>query len=209
MARVPPGRKDLLLPGDCRGNIRRGLRSSDEDQVQTALQVVGLEGTADGGGDLEGCLAQRNRGERDTCGRDQSDSLCTGVSAESSSDVDVNSGRLRRLTLNGTNILEPLEVALADFAGAPTFCRLTSGPSSCCRCGILALSPESVQTDGEERLDCNRQLVRSQGLEHVPLKLFLSLQHSQKFQPAARRSSFLILSRTWPPHLPRLLPCDK
>lgn len=42
-----------------------------------------------------------------------------------------------RPTRKGANILDPREVALSDFDGTPTFCRLTKGPSSCLGRDIL------------------------------------------------------------------------
>lgn len=66
-ATIAPCREDLLLPGYGGCDVRRGLGTADEDEVQSALEVVGLEGSADGGGDLEGRLAEGNRGEGNTC----------------------------------------------------------------------------------------------------------------------------------------------
>ena len=66
IARVTPGRKDLFLPGVRRGDIGGRLWARDEDKVETALEVVGLQRSADGGGDLEGRLAEGDRGKGDT-----------------------------------------------------------------------------------------------------------------------------------------------
>jgi hypothetical protein len=41
------------------------LGPGEENEVEAPLQVVGLETSADGGGDLEGGLAERNRCEWD------------------------------------------------------------------------------------------------------------------------------------------------
>jgi hypothetical protein len=46
------------------------LGTGDEDEVEAALEVVGLQGAADRGGDLEGGLAEGDRSEGDAGGRD-------------------------------------------------------------------------------------------------------------------------------------------
>ena len=51
------------------------MRSGDEDEVQSALEIVGLQRASNGGGDLERCLAERERSEGDRSGRDETDSL--------------------------------------------------------------------------------------------------------------------------------------
>ena len=43
--------------------------ASEEDEVEAAFEIVGLEATADGGGDLEGGLAEWDSGEWDGGGR--------------------------------------------------------------------------------------------------------------------------------------------
>ena len=74
-----PGRKDELLPCQCRGDVLGGLRSGDEDEVQSALEVVRLQRAANGGGDLEGRLAEREGCEGDGSGGDESNSLKQSV----------------------------------------------------------------------------------------------------------------------------------
>lgn len=75
IARVSPGGEDLLFPCICCGNVGRSLRPRDEDEIEAALQIVGLQRSADGGGDLEGGLAKGYGGEGDTGWGDQSDCL--------------------------------------------------------------------------------------------------------------------------------------
>lgn len=67
IARVAPGRKDPVLPCVCGGDICRSLGSRNEDEIQSALEIVCLKRSADGGGDLEGGFAQGDRCKRDTC----------------------------------------------------------------------------------------------------------------------------------------------
>lgn len=57
IASVAPGCVDLVSPSESCSDICRSLRSSNEDEIQTTLQIVRLEGSADRGGDLEGGLA--------------------------------------------------------------------------------------------------------------------------------------------------------
>lgn len=59
-----PGSEDLVLPCQRCSDILGGLWSREEDEVQSALQVVGLKTASDGGGDLEGRLSEWNRGKR-------------------------------------------------------------------------------------------------------------------------------------------------
>lgn len=75
VAPISPGREDLLLPGIRSSYVCRSLWTSDEDEVQAALKIVGLEGSADRCGDLKGCLAQRDRSEGNTGRGYQSDGL--------------------------------------------------------------------------------------------------------------------------------------
>jgi hypothetical protein len=51
------------------------LWSSKEDEIETALEIVGLEASPNRGRDLEGRLAERDRGERHNSGRYQTNSL--------------------------------------------------------------------------------------------------------------------------------------
>jgi len=68
--RVAPGSKDPLLPSIGGGDVGWGLGTGDEDEVEAALEVVGLQGAADRGGDLEGGLAERDRRKGDGGGGD-------------------------------------------------------------------------------------------------------------------------------------------
>lgn len=56
-----PCREDLVLPCQRRSNIFGGLRPREEDEVKSALQVVGLQAASDGCGDLEGRLSEWDR----------------------------------------------------------------------------------------------------------------------------------------------------
>ena len=64
LLRVSPCCKNLLLPSEGGGDIGGGLRASDENEVQSATKIIGLNSSANRGGNLEGCLSERNRGER-------------------------------------------------------------------------------------------------------------------------------------------------
>lgn len=44
---ISPGRKDLLLPGICGRYICRSLWASDEDEIEAALEIIGLQGSTD------------------------------------------------------------------------------------------------------------------------------------------------------------------
>lgn len=66
-----PGGEYNLLPCQCRRNILGRLGPCDEDEVESALEIVCLEGAADRGCDLEGSLSERERGEGNVCGRDK------------------------------------------------------------------------------------------------------------------------------------------
>lgn len=72
-----PGSDNDLLPCERCGNILGGLGAGDEDKTEALLQIVGLEGAADGGGDLECRLAEGQRGKGYVGGRDQANSLCS------------------------------------------------------------------------------------------------------------------------------------
>ena len=56
------------------------MRAGDEDEVETAAQVVGLQASADGCGKLEGRLSESDAGEGNGSGRDETDSLQNRVS---------------------------------------------------------------------------------------------------------------------------------
>lgn len=66
--RVAPGSEDLLLPSMGSGDIGGSLRSGNEDEVETALKIVGLQGAANGGRDLEGRFAEGDGSEGDAGG---------------------------------------------------------------------------------------------------------------------------------------------
>jgi len=66
-----PSRKHDLLPCQSCADVLRCLWSSYEDKIQSSLQIVRLQRAADGGGDLEGCLAERKRSEGYAGGRDK------------------------------------------------------------------------------------------------------------------------------------------
>ena len=63
IARVAPRGEDLLLPGACRGDVGWCLGPSYKDEIEAALQVVCLQRTAYGCGDLEGGFAERYGGK--------------------------------------------------------------------------------------------------------------------------------------------------
>lgn len=55
-----PCRQDLIVPCCSSSNLGRSLGSSQEHKIQPLLEIVGLETSSDGGGDLECGLAKRN-----------------------------------------------------------------------------------------------------------------------------------------------------
>ena len=75
IASVAPRGEDLLLPGACRGNDGRCLWSGYKYEIEAALQVVCLQATAYGCGDLEGGLAERYGGKGNIGRGNESDSL--------------------------------------------------------------------------------------------------------------------------------------
>ncbi len=70
--RVAPGSKDLLLPSIGGGDVGGGLGTGNEDEVEAALEVVSLQGSADGRCDLEGGFAEGDRSEGHAGGRHES-----------------------------------------------------------------------------------------------------------------------------------------
>lgn len=56
---------DFVFPCEGGGDIDWGLWASEEDEVEAALEIVGLEATSDGSGNLEGGLSEWDGGEWD------------------------------------------------------------------------------------------------------------------------------------------------
>ena len=75
MLRASPRCIHVVLPCESSGDVGRRLRPSDEDKLQATADIVGLKGAADRRSDLEGFLAEGDRGEGDIGGRDQADRL--------------------------------------------------------------------------------------------------------------------------------------
>lgn len=124
-----PGGKDDLLPCQCRGDFFWGLRAGDEDEVQPALEVVRLQGAADGCGDLEGGFAERERCEGDTGRRNEADGL---MSCQQSGHMTVN---VHKHTRKGAKILDWRTTA--DELFSPSTCifwRLVMGPPALAAC---------------------------------------------------------------------------
>lgn len=67
--------EDQILVGYACSDEFGSLRASDEDEVETAAQIVGLQTATNRGGELEGCLAEGDAGEGDGGGRYETDSL--------------------------------------------------------------------------------------------------------------------------------------
>lgn len=64
---MTPGCKNLVLPRACRCNDFRRLWPTQEDQIQTSAQVIGLQRMPYRGRDLKGRFAQANACERNGC----------------------------------------------------------------------------------------------------------------------------------------------
>jgi len=74
-----PGCKHNLLPCQRCGDVFRSLWARYEDEVETALEIVCLEGAPDGGCDLEGSLSERKRRERNASRRYKAYCLMPGL----------------------------------------------------------------------------------------------------------------------------------
>lgn len=75
LALASPCGEYTISPCCGRSDILWRLGTGDEDEVQASAQVVGLQAAADGGGDLEGGLSERNRGKWYISRGDESNSL--------------------------------------------------------------------------------------------------------------------------------------
>lgn len=66
-----PGCEDDFLPCQCCSDVFWSLRSRNKDEVEAALQVVGLQRAANRSGDLKSCFPERKRSEGNAGGRNE------------------------------------------------------------------------------------------------------------------------------------------